>query len=256
MEYQYNGVTMHYIEEGEGSPLLLLHGWGCSTEIWVGLRPQLARRFRVISVDFPGFGQSGFPGDDWSMAEYAGLIADFIGEKGLNGCHVLAHSFGGRVVLKMAESGPLPFGNILLTGAAGIKPPSAGASGKAKLYKGLKAALRSGAARAVIGEKGRDRLQESLIRKFGSADYKALNPSMRGVFVRVINEDLAGCAARIDRPTLLIWGADDAETPLWMGEQLERDIADSGLVVLPAGHYAFLDRSADFLRIANHFFGG
>ncbi|MBQ2036308.1 MAG: alpha/beta fold hydrolase, partial [Alistipes sp.] len=57
----YQGIKLHYTVSGEGHPLMLLHGWGCSTEIWQRVLPFLEERFRVINVDFAGFGQSEEP---------------------------------------------------------------------------------------------------------------------------------------------------------------------------------------------------
>lgn len=248
---------MRYIEEGTGTPVLLLHGWRCSTEIWGFLRKQLAQQFRVIAVDFPGVcPAAALDGEDWSMAEYADLIRAFVADRDIAQCHVLGHSFGARVILRMAEQ-PLPFGHVLLTGAAGIKPPSGKKTMRSRAYKALRGASQSALAGKILGEKAQENMREGLIQRFGSADYKALPPAMRGAFVRIINEDLAPYLPRVDRPTLLIWGENDAETPIWMGERMEKEIPDAALIRMEnAGHYAFLDKPVDFARIAINFFGG
>ena len=55
-------------------------------------------------------------------------------------------------------------------------------------------------------------------------------------------------------PTLLYWGAEDTETPLWMGKLMEEKIHDAGLVVQKgAGHFAYLEHNQAFLRIAKNF---
>lgn len=69
------------------------------------------------------------------------------------------------------------------------------------------------------------------MQKFGSADYKALTPEMRKTFVKIISQDLTDELPRIKAPTLLYWGAEDTETPLWMGKMMEEKIPDAGLVV-------------------------
>lgn len=101
-----------------------------------------------------------------------------------------------------------------------------------------------------LPEKGR----ETLVQKFGSADYKALTPEMRKTFVKIISQDLTDELPRIKAPTLLYWGAEDTETPLWMGKMMEERIPDAGLVVQEgAGHFAYLEHNQAFLRIAKNF---
>ena len=77
---------------------------------------------------------------------------------------------------------------------------------------------------------------------------------MRATFVKVVNLDLSDRLPLIRQPVLLLWGDKDTETPLWMGQQMERDIPDAGLVVLEGGtHFAYLEQAARFNTIVKHF---
>ena len=77
---------------------------------------------------------------------------------------------------------------------------------------------------------------------------------MRATFVKVVNLDLSDRLSLIRQPVLLLWGDKDTETPLWMGQQMERDIPDAGLVVLEGGtHFAYLEQAARFNMIVKHF---
>jgi len=77
---------------------------------------------------------------------------------------------------------------------------------------------------------------------------------MRNTFVRVLGEDLSPLLPCVKAPTLLIWGAQDAETPLWMGQAMEKGIADAGLVVFEGGsHFVFLEQPQRFALIMKHF---
>ena len=77
---------------------------------------------------------------------------------------------------------------------------------------------------------------------------------MRKTFVKVISEDLFPLLAQIKAPTLLIWGSDDTETPLWMGQMMEKEIADAGLIVFEGGtHFAFLEQWQRFVLIVKQF---
>ncbi|MCL2545483.1 MAG: alpha/beta hydrolase [Clostridia bacterium] len=248
MELQIDGVRVYYEQhgQGEGPDILLLHGWMCSAELWRPIVEALAPKARVTALDFPGHGKSGRPPEPWSVAEYARCTEKLVGELGLDrgpkGCAAVAHSFGGRVALFLGAQRPGLFRKLALTGCAGLRPvPTARSRARAYLYKAL---------RACCPPKGR----EALRKRFGSADYNALDEEMRKTFVRVVNQDLRDCLPRIQAPTLLYWGENDAQTPLWMAKEMERSIPDAGLVTVPgAGHYAYLERAQEFCRILEAF---
>ena len=100
-----------------------------------------------------------------------------------------------------------------------------------------------------------ERWQAALRRRYGSADYARLNENMRRTFSKVISQDLYPFLKDIQAPTLLVWGSEDTETPLWMGEQMEKAIPDAGLVVFEGRtHFAFIEEWQRFLTIVRQFF--
>ena len=99
-----------------------------------------------------------------------------------------------------------------------------------------------------------EKMEDRLRKKYGSADYNALDEEMRKTFVKVISQDLTEYYPHFQASTLLIWGDADTETPLWMGKKMEELIPDAGLVILEGGsHFAYLEQAARFNLIANHF---
>ena len=110
--------------------------------------------------------------------------------------------------------------------------------------------------KALFGEKRIAQWQEALIQKYGSSDYKALTPSMRATFNKVLRQDMTECLQKIRSSTLLVWGAEDTATPLWMGQEMEKKIPDAGLVTLKGcGHFAYLDKYPEFKAIVRSFIG-
>jgi len=96
-------VRLYYKEEGKGSPLLLIHGFGASSYTWRHIAPELAREHRVIAVDLKGFGQSDKPFDErYSVFDQADLLAQLIVDKKLHNLTLVGHSFGGGVALLLA----------------------------------------------------------------------------------------------------------------------------------------------------------
>ena len=77
---------------------------------------------------------------------------------------------------------------------------------------------------------------------------------LKNYFKKVINLDLTKNLKDINNSTLLMWGDKDTDTPLYMAKIMEKNIKDSGLVVLEnAGHFSYLDASAQFLKISETF---
>jgi pimeloyl-ACP methyl ester carboxylesterase len=96
-------VKLFYEEEGKGSPVLLIHGFGTSTYTWRHIAPELALTHRVIAVDLKGFGQSDKPFDGrYSVLDQAELLAQLIEDQDLHDLTIVGHSFGGGVALRLA----------------------------------------------------------------------------------------------------------------------------------------------------------
>lgn len=259
MLIELNGAMLYYEQHGaSGKPLILLHGWGGSVDSWLPVIRDFQGERRITVIDFPGHGHSPEPPEPWSVTEYMEQIARLIAHLQLEGADIMAHSFGGRVALLLAATYPRLVGRMVLTGCAGLIPrKNLKQRARGAAYKGLKWAAGSGLMRAALGEEGTVALRERLQERFGSSDYKALSPSMRATFVQVVNQDLRDTLPKIRASTLLIWGEEDTATPLWMGQVMEREIPDAGLVVLKGcGHFAYLDRYQEFYRIAHTFLAG
>lgn len=242
-----DGIRLHYHEVGAGAPVLLLHGWGSSLNSFNYLEKHLAPHFRVLSLDLPGFGASEPPLTAWSLADYVELVKAFMNKLDLVNPAVVGHSFGGRIAICLGAQGLLS--KLILAGSAGVRPRrKPDYFIKVYSYKIAKYLLN------LAPQKLRPALLEKLQQRFGSSDYRNASPVLRKTLVNVVNEDLSGLLPDIKVPTLLIWGENDSDTPLYQAKIMEQKIPDAGLVVLKAaGHYSFLDKPRDFNLIADHF---
>lgn len=80
---------------------------------------------------------------------------------------------------------------------------------------------------------------------------------MKEVFKNVIKEDLTKYLVNINRPTLLIWGEKDLDTPISDGKIMETCIPDAGMIIVPnAGHFSYLDNFNYFITVVNQFLKG
>ena len=247
---------MHYqLERREGKPcVLFLHGWGCDLSVFSFIMSGFAPDATVAAIDFPGHGRSADPPRPWRVDDYAEMTLQFIQEQQLAPVCVVAHSFGGRVAIKLAALHPEMVEKVILTGGAGIrKPVSDRARKRSQTFKRYNAMLtRIGAIKPL--KPLAEQWQTKLRNRFGSPDYVKLNEVMRKSFVMIVNEDLLPLLKQIHAPTLLVWGSSDTETPLWMGETMEQEIPDAGLIIFEDGtHFAFLEQWQRFLLIARQF---
>ena len=256
MKKEICGIQIHYEITGAGAPLLMLHGWGGCINSFLPVIQEMSKYRTVYALDFPGFGESGIPGRAMCVADYMEITADFIREMGIEGTDIINHSFGGRVSILLANRYPELVGKIVFTDAAGVKPRrTLKYYRKVYFFKLCKKAAKSKLGRAIFKCFGIDVQQR--VAQAGSADYKALkNEAMRGTFVRVVNEDLTPYLSGIKAPSLLVYGRQDADTPVGLAEIMDKKIPDAGLVVLEnAGHFSYLDQYAQYMKIVKVFLG-
>ena len=250
-----DGVRIHYETAGEqGSRVLLLHGWGCNISLMKPVSDALQEDHRVMTIDFPGHGESGRPPEPWGVPEYGDCLLRFLRSENFLPCAVVAHSFGCRVAAWLASEDPNLFTRMIFTGAAGIRPKQTEeAKKRSERYRTLK--HRAETLKKIPFLRGAaGAMEEKLRRKYGSADYNRLDEEMRKTFVKVINLDLTERYELIRQSTLLIWGDQDTETPVWMGREMEKRIPDCAMVLLEGGsHFAYLEQLPRFNAIASHF---
>lgn len=249
------GAKVHYEMTGTGScRVLCLHGWGCDGKIFAPILSGMGDQYTFLCPDFPGHGASSDPPEPWDVPRYGQCIVELIGQLGFSPCHVIAHSFGGRIALWLAANHPELVQKMILTGCAGLrKPKTEEQIKKEKAFKQKKAFLKTLKNLPLVGQLA-EGAEERLRQKYGSEDYKKLNEVMRRTFVKVISLDLRPVLSVIRASTLLIWGSEDGETPLWMGQAMEQEIPDAGLVIFDGDdHFAFVKQWQRFCLIADRY---
>ncbi len=243
-----DNIRINYEQKGSGDLIVLLHGWGSNIKLFSNLIDLLSKKYTVVAMDMPGFGESQEPPSAWCVDDYVDFVIKFLADYDAKQVMLLGHSFGGRVIIKLNSRKNLPFtvSKVILVDSAGILPPKSNKkSWRTRKYKMGKAFLSTKIMRKIAPN-----ALEKLRVKYGSADYVAASPLMRQVLVKVVNEDLEPLLPNIKCPTLLIWGVNDTATPLSDGEKMEKLIPDAGLVKLEnAGHYSFLEQQFLFNRV-------
>lgn len=111
------GVNLYFDEAGTGEPLLFLHGLGSSSEDWEYQVPYFAKKFKVITIDFRGFGKSDKPDSGYSIPEFAQDVIDFLNLQKIEQVTLVGVSMGGMVALECAAEFPNRIKSIVAVNA-------------------------------------------------------------------------------------------------------------------------------------------
>ncbi len=249
-----NGYNICYNKKGDGDEtVVILQGWGTHLGMYDSIADILKEKYTVIQFDFPGFGGSDEPREPWNVDAYADFFCELMQELGVKKATLIGHSYGGRVIIKLAarESIPFEINNIVLIDSAGIMPKRSFAQKmKIRRYKVLKKILNMKLVYALFPE-----LIDDWRSRQGSADYRNASDMMKKCMVMAVNEDLTDLLPKIKQETLLIWGDKDTATPIGDAKIMDEMIPDSGLAVIPGtGHFSFLENPRVFAGIMKSYF--
>lgn len=187
--------------------------------------------YDCYAVDLPGFGENKTMPYPYSLDDYILFVKNYIKINGIEKPDVIAHSFGARIALKAAATDKNLFGKLVIVGGAGLKPK------RKPVYYVKK--LKFSILKLFV--------DKSKLKKYYSKDYLSLGPVMRQSFVKIVNEYLDVQSKNVQNKTLLVYGKNDTETPLYMAKRYKKYIKNSVLLTMDgAGHFCFLEKPASF----------
>jgi pimeloyl-ACP methyl ester carboxylesterase len=240
------GLRLHVRDTGprDGRAVILLHGFGASLQTWDGWAAVLARHFRVIRFDLPGFGLTGAdPTGDYSDARTVAVLGALMDRLGIARAALIGNSLGGKIAWQFAAAHPARVDRLVLVSPDGFASPGF-EYGKPAAVPPLLRVLPYTLPRAMV--------RMSLAPAY--ADPAALTPerldryrdmmlapgvrrAMLGRLAQVRLEPPEPALRRITAPTLLIWGERDAMIPFGNAADYRKAIADCRLVSFPSlGH--------------------
>jgi pimeloyl-ACP methyl ester carboxylesterase len=270
---QVHDARVAYLDDGDGPPLLLLHGCPFSSYIWRHLIPLLRERFRCIAPDLLGLGDTETPpGADWSLPAQAVTVVGLLDALRIDAADVVAHDHGAATAQLIAAHHPARIRRLVITNAEAydnwpsrdelpfLRATQLPLIGRLVIWAWarpalLRYALRSG--RAVhdpavltpelldgyIAANLTDRHRRAKTRRFLAGQ---LDPANH----RATTDALPGLRA-FDHPTLIVWGRDDPHFgPEW-AERLHHDIPGAAhLELLPdTGHLLMEERPHELARL-------
>lgn len=240
MFYTYKNLKIYYEIMGKGKPIIFLHGWGSSSDVFKFISLSLCKKYCVYLIDFPGFGKSIEPDYLIDVAELTNIVRSFIDCLSITNPIIIGHSYGGRVGIEYASK----YKNIdklILIDSAGIKRFNFVKFIKIKIYKFKKWFYKF--TKQVM------KYNELLISS-GSSDYINSSLIKKKMLVAAVNYDQKKVMRKISCETLIIWGEYDDVTLLKDGKLMNKLIKSSELVVIPnARHFPFIENYSYFKKV-------
>jgi 2-hydroxymuconate-semialdehyde hydrolase len=243
-----NGHRITYREQGEGSPVILLHGIPTSSLMWREIIPQLATHRRVIAPDLLNFGLSEKPASaDVSINAQSRIIVQLMDALGLRRADVVAHDIGGGVAQLIAVNFPEKIRRLVLLDSICfdswpipefeplLAPEAESAMSLAAFIKMIRGFMPGGAHNKSVMT---DEVIDMVLAPWSSEDGKrAFFRNLRRLnkeYTEAIADDLE----RITQPTLVIWGEKDPFQKPAYADKLAAAIPNAELVwVKDAGHW-------------------
>ncbi len=258
---EVNREKIYVHDRGQGPAILLIHGYGSAHDSWLPILGELAQRHRVLAVDLPGFGRSDKYAGDYSPSALAGKLAQVLDQKGIREAHVVAHSWGTSIALALTLEQPARVRSLTLISAwvyeEQIPPffiwsraPGVGEALFALFYK----------------ERADDRMALSFYDPEPFTHPRVMD-TVRTALNRPGAVAAALAAARgqrfteqerryrqIDKPALLIWGAQDRISRVQVGQRLVGELRNARLAVIErCGHIPMLEQPRQVLRAIREF---
>jgi pimeloyl-ACP methyl ester carboxylesterase len=226
-----------YLESGQGTPLLMLHGFMSSSACWMPLIEQLQTEYRCISLDLLGFGESTKPLIRYDIAKEVEFVRCVVEALELESFYIIGHSFGGWVASAYALQYPESVKGLILAAPAGIRDDSFCGRydhlrpllWQTSIVDGVLHLIKPFA--SLVGQK------QSIQQIAWMRQELNAQPAARSFLVdRLRPEDAIDTVEKeihqLEIPALVITGDRDETIPLWHSETYANEIPNAKLVVI------------------------
>jgi pimeloyl-ACP methyl ester carboxylesterase len=242
---------LSYLDDGHGTPVVLLHGIPTWSYLWTPILDDLTRAARVLAPDLAGFGYSDKRDTfDRSIARQAALVDRWMQRIGLDAAIVVGHDIGGGVALRLATLFPSRVRKLCVINSVCYDswpielmlqfghPQANRRLSAAMALRLLKQALESGFARRPPAP-----LLDGLLAPYSTEVGKLSLIRNAAALNTNLTMEIVPLLPKIAVPTLVMWGIDDVFQPIAYGERLAWDIPGAELErIRGARHFAMVDR--------------
>jgi 2-hydroxy-6-oxonona-2,4-dienedioate hydrolase len=256
------GIRVAYYEQGSGPALVLLHGMFGDHLDWEPVLEPLARDFRVIAVDLPGFGESDKPDIDYTVEFFLDSLQALLKHLGIAKAALIGNSFGGTLSIFFAIAHPEIVERLVLVSSGGIRPFTTEEQARVAVHYveenlgALTPAIQEAMLSPIFA-----RLSDQRERYLAKQNAKLTRPDFKS-YVRVLarcaklgaSHELVHRLAEIPCQTLMVWGDKDVVFPKEFAQKALPNLHSGKLVLLPdCGHVPQLDDPVAFVREVREF---
>lgn len=264
---EWKGVKLHYIDRGQGTPVMLLHGYAGSFDNWSVLAENFPGNYRLIIPDLPGLGLSQFPEDLPLDVSYIDLYTDFthhlIEELELDSLYIVGNSLGGLLAWETTIREPR-VKKLVLLNAAGYSIEDVGSYfikfSQSRMFeivakRGTPKIVARQAAKGCLGDKSK--LDKERVEAFSSMLNKEGTLEAIGRLGSSGQYPDSTQISQVNVPTLIIWGDKDGVIPVSHSYKFHRDIKGSELEIYEgSGHVPMLENPDRLRQDLIRFFDG
>jgi 3-oxoadipate enol-lactonase len=249
-----DGITLHYTDEGAGEPVVLIHGFPLSSELWTPQRAALADRYRVIALDLRGHGRSDLPDENITIGHYADDVVALMDALGIGQATVAGLSMGGYTTMAILRRHPDRVRAVMLLATKAPGDTEPGKQGRDEMIR-------------LAREEGATAVAEKMLPKMLTERTRGEAPELTG-FVRsmMAGTPVEGIVAALHAlrerpdstptlqqtrlPALILVGDKDELTPPADAEAMHRALSGSRLEVIPdAAHLLNLEQPEQVNRL-------
>ena len=249
---EVGGLPISYLRvgTGEGTPIVLVHGFGGDLNNWLFNLPALAESHSVYALDLPGHGRSGKAVSGAGLDDLAETLGGFLAAAGLEAAHLAGHSLGGAIALQLALAAPARAASLTLIAPAGLGPEI-----NADYIEGFIAAERRKEMKGVLqmlfadpALVSRDMINDVLKYKRLDGVSAALRAIADAVFPGGRQAGaLAPRLAELAVPAQVVWGEADRVVPVSHAEALPETLRVHRFEAV--GHMAHMEAAGEVNRL-------
>ncbi len=265
MPYQtVNGIRIHYEEQGEGEPLILINGLAFPMDLWFAQIRELSKDFRVIALDNRGIGLTDKPDEEYSIALMASDTVGLLKALGIAKAHVAGLSMGGFIAQEIALSYPDVVDRLVLV-ATGMGGPRCLELGK-PFWDQVTAAIKGKSPEQVYRIDMTMMTAPGFARKYPDIFEQSIAMRMKHLqpfyaFKRQLAAssvfDSNNRAQNISCPVLIILGKDDPLFPIPLAQDFRQQLPGAEMIIYEdCGHAIPLEKAEELSRDIREFLKG
>jgi pimeloyl-ACP methyl ester carboxylesterase len=235
---QSNSISLYYEIQGEGQPLVFIHGLGSSTQDWEAQVPEFSKSYQVITFDLRGHGQSDKPAGPYQMAMFAADLASLLQSLGIESAHIVGISLGGAVAFQFAIDFPGMVKTLTIVNSA----PTMGEQEQAKAEVDRRVGIVQQLGMRAMGQalsanlfpRPEDAtLRDRFVERWAANDPQAYIEATRSM----LGWDVTNQLGSIQSPTLIM-AADQDYSPIAVKEAYIKLLPNAALAVIPDSRHA------------------